>query len=218
MKIKPYYDDGKGIVLYCGDAHSILPAMPNVDICLTDPPYGIGEARGKNKSRTNLAVAVDYGSSSWDDSPVADNLIELCRKKSRWQIIFGGNFYTLPPSSCWLVWDKMNGANDFADAELAWTNLPKAVRMIHLRWNGMIREGHEPRYHPTQKPLKVIAWAISQAPKECGVILDPFMGSGTTLVAAKQLGRRAIGIEIESKYCDIAVKRIEQTRRPLIAL
>src|SRR6185312_12995857 len=115
------------------------------DLLLTDPPYGIGEAAGKNKSRTNLAVARDYGDDDWDNEPPAPEIIARMRLQSDWQIIFGGNYFELPPSSCWLVWDKQNGANDYADCELAWTNLQKAVRRIYWRWNGMIRRGDDDR-------------------------------------------------------------------------
>ena len=114
----------------------------------------------------------------------------------------------MPPTSCWLVWDKLNGDNDFADCELAWTNWPKAVRRLQWRWNGMIRQGNEERYHPTQKPLEVMKWVIDLCPKS-ETILDPFMGSGTTGVAAIQMGKKFIGIERESKYFDIAWKRLE---------
>ena len=136
---------------------------------------------------------------------------------SQYQIIFGGNYFGLPPSSCWLVWDKDN-TGDFADCELAWTNLKKAVRRLKWRWNGMLQENmanKELREHPTQKPLEVMKWAMKHAPEDCQTILDPFMGSGTTLRAAKDLGRKAIGIEIEEKYCEIAVNRLRQEVLPL---
>jgi len=208
--MKPYYDDGKGIVIYHGDCREVLPTLPQVDLVLTDPPYGIGEAKGKNKSRSNLAVAKDYGSHAWDDAPPSGWLFGLLREMSRFQIIFGGNYFPLPPSSCWLVWDKVNGDNDFADCELAWTNLSKAVRKIEWRWNGMLREGNEPRFHPTQKPLAVMKWALLQAPDDCLNILDPFMGSGTTLRAAKDAGRKATGIEQDEGFCETAAKRLSQ--------
>lgn len=115
----------------------------------------------------------------------------------------------MPPTSCWLVWDKLNGTNDFADCELAWTNWPKAVRRLQWRWNGMIRQGNEERFHPTQKPLEVMKWMIDLCPVS-DTILDPFMGSGTTGVAAIQMGRKFIGIEREPKYFDIACQRIQQ--------
>jgi DNA modification methylase len=207
----PYFDDGQ-VAIYHGDAGVVLPTIAPVDLLLTDPPYGIGEARGKNKSRSKIAVAKDYGTSEWDDAPPPRWLIELMRSRAQWQIIFGGNYFDLPPSSCWLVWDKDNGESDFADCELAWTNLPKAVRRKRYRWAGMLQEPGRPkehREHPTQKPLQVMTWALSLAP-DATSILDPFMGSGTTLVAAKQLGKRAIGIEREERYCEIAARRLGQ--------
>ena len=212
--MKPYYEDSKsGIVIYHGDCRVIVPQLGTVDLVITDPPYGIGEARGKNKSRGRLAVSKDYGISDWDNSPPPSWLIELIRSMSKYQVFFGGNYFSLPPSSCWLVWDKVNGESDFADCELAWTNFPKAVRRIQWRWAGMLQEdmsNKEYRCHPTQKPLAVMKWVISQAPKECKTLLDPFMGSGTTLVAAKALGLSAIGVEMDESYCESAAKRLSQ--------
>lgn len=210
---KPYYDDGNGIVIYNADCREILPHLPKVDLVLTDPPYGIGEANGKNKSRGKLAVAKDFGIAAWDDRPPARWVFDWLIEISRHQIIFGGNYFALPASSCWLVWDKDNGLSDFADCELAWTNLTKAVRRLKWRWAGMLQENmgnKECREHPTQKPLEVMKWAMQHAPDDCLTILDPFMGSGTTLRAAKDLGRKCIGIELEEKYCEIAAKRLSQ--------
>lgn len=210
--MKPYYSHA-GITIYHGDCREILPTLPKVDLVLTDPPYGIGEARKNNASRGKLAQAKDYGVASWDDKPPSDWLFLLMREISTYQIMFGGNYFPLPPSKCWLVWDKVNGECDFADCELAWTNLNKAVRKIEWRWSGMLQQdmsNKEHRSHPTQKPLAVMKWAITQAPDDCKTILDPFMGSGTTLVAAKNLNRKAIGIEIEEKYCEIAANRLSQ--------
>ena len=209
--------------LYLGDCMDILPTLGKVDAVITDPPYGIGESSKKVESRQRggklgtllgykgkaMADQKDYGSFDWDQSPPPAELIDALRSISDHQAIFGGNYFHLPPSSCWLVWDKLNGANDFADCELAWTNWPKAVRRITWRWNGMLRQGNEERYHPTQKPLEVMKWAIELCPK-ADTVLDPFMGSGTTGVACMQLGRKFIGIEREPKYFEIAVRRIEQ--------
>ena len=219
--MRPYYEHA-GITIFHGDCREILPTLPRVDLVLTDPPYGInaGDQR-RQKSRTKLALARDYGANDWDVKPIEWDLLFSIISMGENAICFGGNYYPFPPSSCWLVWDKDNGANDFADCELAWTNLKKAVRRIKFRWAGMLQENmgarKEIRYHPTQKPIPVITWAIQQAPDDCGIILDPFMGSGTTLVAAKQLGRSAIGIELEEKYCEIAAKRLSQEVLPLVA-
>ena len=209
----PYYDDGQ-ITIYHADCRVVLPTLPKVDLVLTDPPYGIGEAAGKNKSRGKMAVSKDFGNLTWDNEPPPAWLFGLMAEKSTHQIIFGGNYFQVSPSSCWLVWDKDNGETDFADCELAWTNLPKAVRRLKWRWQGMLQEDmshKEYRDHPTQKPVPVMKWALSQAPDTVKTVLDPFMGSGTTLVACKQAGISCIGIEREEKYCEVAVKRLAQS-------
>ena len=197
-----------------GDCMDILPTLEKVDAVVTDPPCGIGESAGKNKSRRKLAISKDYGNDDWDDEPVDIGIIDLIRSMSKWQIIFGGNYYALPPTKCWLIWDKENGKTDFADAEMAWTNLNKAVRLKRYMWNGMLRANKEQRGdHPTQKPIGIMKWCIDHLPSGCETILDPFMGSGTTGVAAVQMGRTFIGIEREQKYFDIACERIENAQR-----
>lgn len=194
--------------LYEGDCLEIMPTLGKVDAVVTDPPYGIKESNEKNASRVRLAKPTDYGHYEWDAEPASAEHMEAIRAMSRRQIVFGGNYFEgLGPTSCWLVWDKLNGANDFADCELAWTNLPQAVRRIQWRWNGMIRQGNEARHHPTQKPLEVMRWCLGFLP-DAKTILDPFMGSGTTGVACVKLGRKFIGIELDPGYFDIAVKRI----------
>jgi len=193
--------------LYLGDCMEILPTLGKVDAVVTDPPYGIGESNEKNATRGKAAPPTNYGHYEWDQSPATPEQISAIRASSCHQVIFGGNYFNLPPTSCWLVWDKQN-SGDFADCELAWTNLPKAVRRIYWRWNGMIRKGSDIREHPTQKPVGVMEWCIGHLP-DVNTILDPFMGSGTTGVACAKLGRKFIGIELEPKYFDIACKRID---------
>ena len=202
--------------LLLGDSREILPTLGRADAIVTDPPYGISEARSGNSSRSSLAISRDYGDDGWDDVPLDVEMIEALRAAARWQIIFGGNYYAMPPTSCWLVWDKVNGENDFADCDLAWTNLPKAVRRIKFMWHGMLRAHGEPRGdHPTQKPVGVMKWCIGHLPEPNTTILDPFAGSGTTGVAAIQMGRRFIGIEREQKYFDAMCRRIEAaTKQP----
>ena len=201
--------------LYLGDCRDILPTLGKVDAVVTDPPYGIGADASMAKASgfkggTMLAAKSQYEATDWDARPIDADLLQQVKTAGRWQIIFGGNYYDAPAASCWLVWDKeVNG--HFADCELAWTNLPKAVRRIRHMWNGMLRKGQEPRHgHPTQKPVEVMAWAIGHLPEPSQTILDPFMGSGTTGVACANLGRSFIGIEREPTYFDIACRRIEE--------
>lgn len=210
--MKPYYEED-GITIYRGDCREILPSLDPVDLVLTDPPYGIkvdstmAKQSGQQFGRA-AAPKSFYDPTNWDATPVERHLLDLAISKAHRAIVWGGNYFGLPGSPCWLVWDKVNGTNGFADCELAWTNLDGAARMFRWMWNGMLRENDEPRNgHPTQKPLGLFKWCLAFAE---GDILDPFMGSGTTLRAAKDLGRKAIGIEIEEKYCEIAAKRLAQ--------
>ena len=214
-----------GVTLYLGDCREILPTLGKVDAVVTDPPYGIGEAAGKAKTRTSGFTSKiknadsyrkDYGDDDWDNEPIGAATMDAVRAAGKWSVIFGGNYYQLPATSCWLVWDKLNGATDFADCELAWTNIPKAVRRIQFLWNGALRGNKEKRGdHPTQKPLAVMRWAIQQIPSPSQTILDPFMGSGTTGVAAVSLGREFIGIEQREIFFDAACRRIaEEVSKP----
>jgi site-specific DNA-methyltransferase (adenine-specific) len=132
------------------------------------------------------------------------------------QIIFGGNYFVehLYNSPCWIVWDKDNSGN-FADCELAWTSFKTAVRKIKYRWNGMLQENmkeKEYRFHPTQKPIGLFEWILDNYSEQGMIILDPFLGSGTTAIAAHNTGRFFIGIEKEPKYVEIAQKRLEQAQ------
>lgn len=195
--------------LYLGDCAEIMPKLGRVPAVVTDPPYGIDENSKKVASRGKLAAPKDYGEFNWDKAPPAQEVIDLMRAISDSQIIFGGNYFNLPPTSCWLVWDKQNGNNDFADCELAWTNLKKAVRRIYWRWNGMIRKGDDVREHPTQKPEGVMSWCLTHIP-DAHTILDPFCGSGTTGVACVKAGRSFIGIERDPGYFEITCERIRK--------
>lgn len=212
--VKWYYADSAVCIAH-GDCREIVPQLGRFSLLLTDPPYGIeADNRRRILSRGKLAAATDYGESNWDAAPVSTELLKMVRGLCEKQIVWGGNYFELPPCVGPMVWDKLNGSNDFADGELAWNNLGTALRIYRHRWNGMIRKGHETRVHPTQKPLALMKWCIGLA-GDVQTILDPFMGSGTTLVAAKQLGRFAVGIEREEQYCEIAVKRLSQEYLPL---
>lgn len=195
--------------LYLGDCQDILPSLGKVDAVVTDPPYGINICKTGKVGGRSLAEVKNYGAKEWDKRTPSESLIQTLLNISTNQIIFGGNYFKLPPTPCWLIWDKQNSGN-FADAEMAWTNLKSAIRLIQWRWNGMIRKGNDIREHPTQKPVGVMEWCIQKLPNTAQTILDPFMGSGTTGVACAKLGRSFIGIERDPEYFDIACRRIEE--------
>jgi DNA modification methylase len=199
--------------LYLADCTVLVNQVPKDAALVTDPPYGINESSKKVASRGKLAKPKDYGDFNWDKTAPQD-LINLYRARTKNQIIWGGNYFDLPPTSCYLVWDKQNSGN-FADCELAYTNLKMAVRIFRWRWNGMIRRGNEEREHPTQKPLELMKWCIGRLPEPSSVILDPFMGSGTTGVACAKMGRKFIGIEKNADYFDIACERITDAYKQL---
>lgn len=201
---KPYYDEA-GITIYHGDCREILPLLPKVDLVLTDPPYGIADIwsggsvhHGWSKANSERALR-----NEWDKDPPDPQLLQMIIDKAIMAIIWGGNYFHLPPSRGWLVWNKPERGFSLAEAELAWTNREAVIRVYDCNRYDPGRE------HPTQKPLTLMEWCIAWS-KTTGAILDPFMGSGTTLRAAKDLGRKAIGIELEEKYCEIAVKRLAQ--------
>ncbi len=197
----------EGIEIWLGDCREILPTLGKVDAVVTDPPYGIGAdaAAAKNKGKWGWKF---YGDSNWDKVRPPASVFHQILEYSDHQIIWGGNYFTdlLPPSMQWLVWDK--GQRDFslADLEMAWSSQNKAARAFDFARGKALLDGKE---HPTQKPIEVMKWCIEQLPDNASTILDPFMGSGTTGVAAVKLGRRFIGIEIEPRYFDIARRRIQ---------
>ena len=188
-------------ILIQADCAAVLPLLPKVDACLTDPPYGIGEDGGRFRDRKGGGHRV-LPKMGWDNAPPDASIFSAILRKSEDQIIWGGNYFTdkLPVSRGWLYWDKLMGG-DFSDGELAWTSMDRVLRKFSM-CNKM--GGKE---HPTQKPVPLIEWCLGFLP-DAQTILDPFFGSGTTGVAAIQLGRKFIGIEREAKYFDIAVKRI----------
>jgi len=217
--MEPYYDRD-GITIYCADCRDVLPGLDKVDLLLTDPPYGLNEKWGKGNGWHSLNIngsgKLWKGIPEWDKN-TCDDLIPKTINQASHAIVWGGNYYSLPPSNAWLIWDKMQ-KHSGSEAEMAWTNLDQPVRVYRMSRveafqyragpaKGRMR-GKEKKFHPTQKPIGLMKWSISFT--ESLSILDPFMGSGTTLRAAKDLGRRAIGIEIEEKYCEIAVKRLAQ--------
>ena len=191
----------------------VLPLLGKTDLLLTDPPYGINAYGNGTMGGGVLAKQSKFKPTEWDKQPPEKWVLEMLISKTANQIIWGGNYFGLPPSNCWLVWDKDNGENNFADCELAWTSFQTAVRYFKWKWQGMLQEdmkNKEVRVHPTQKPLALMEWCIKNYSEERQTILDPYAGSGTTLVAAKRLGRFAIGIEREQSYVDKIIDRLRQ--------
>ena len=182
--------------------------LPKVDAVITDPPYGINAARTRNSAKDGW---VDYGCDGWDKERPARAIFDAMLAASKLQIIWGGNYFTdyLPPTQQWLSWDKGQDGFSLADFELAWSSQNKACRRINYARSLALKDGKE---HPTQKPVAVMRWCIQQAGRP-RVICDPFMGSGTTGVAAAGFGCKFIGIEREPKYFDIACRRIEEAQK-----
>lgn len=205
--------------LMCGDATRFdhverLIAGASVGMCYTDPPYGIKIVSSKGHiGASNLAQVGSYAPVIGDDSTqTAVDAFNLVSALSIPVVIFwGANYYaeSLPPSSCWIVWDKENGDNNFADCELAWTNQRSAVRIFRHMWQGMIKasERGEKRVHPTQKPVALAEWCFDKFGSARDVILDLFGGSGSTLVAAERMGRTSLIMEMSPAYCDVIRNR-----------
>ncbi|MBP8183014.1 MAG: site-specific DNA-methyltransferase [Rhodoferax sp.] len=206
--------------VYLGDCMDILPSLPKVDAVITDPPYGIGLGLSKNNKggKYGKQSGVLHESFEWDSSAPSGEIFEDISKKGDWLIFWGGNYFAdrMPAARGWIIWDKMNdNFHSTSDGEVAWTNVDSRLRFFrrpHGLDKGFACKDSFANSHPTQKPLPLMHWCISEFLKKQSpqTILDPFMGSGTTGVAALQLGRSFVGIEREERYFDIACKRIEQ--------
>lgn len=192
--------------LYLGDCRDILPTLDKVNAVVTDPPYGLGDKLDGASANSKWGALYGEGAPAWDKE--ISDAIPFAIDKGKDAIIWGGNYYDLPPRRCWLIWDKMQ-EHTSGHAELAWATMDMPVRTFRYARVQLASEG---KVHPTQKPLPLMKWCLSFLP-EAEFILDPFMGSGTTGVAAVQMGRKFIGIEREPKYFDIACKRIEDAQR-----
>ena len=209
----PYYEHA-GITIYHGDCRDVL-SLVRADAVLTDPPYGI--YTGVNK-RGFMADRSDHEANEWDHRPDND-LIYSVAQFAPISVIWGFGYFADALGCCVapLVWDKQTGKNYFADGELAWTSFKTGtLRIFRHQWCGAFKDSERgaKAVHPTQKPVALMKWCLGLC-GEVRTVLDPFMGSGTTLVAAKLLGLKAIGIEIEERYCEIAAKRLAQDVLPL---
>lgn len=198
--------------LYLGACEEVLPLIERVDACITDPPYGINvAAKDRSKEKPGHYFKA-YAVGDWDKVRPCESIFKGLREISDHQIIWGGNYFAdlLPPTMGWLAWDKTQRGLGQADGELAWTSFNNAMRIFTA--NRVIFQQEGGRDHPTQKPIALMKWCIEYADRhgKAQTILDPFMGSGTTGVAAIQLSRKFIGIERDERYFEIACKRIEQ--------
>ena len=193
--------------LWHGDCREVLPLLPQFDLILTDPPYGIGADRTRNSQKDGW---VDYGEEGWDKERPSPWLFGLMQEKAKECVIWGGNYFTdlLPPSMRWLVWDKGQRNFSLADCEFAWSSQQAAARVLTLSRGEALQDGKE---HPTQKPIRLMIWCLDMHPK-AETVLDPFMGTGTTGVACADLGKKFTGIERSRKYFDIACERIAKAQ------
>jgi DNA modification methylase len=204
------------IKLYLGDCSEIMKSIPDksVDVVITDPPYGnTCDIKNKSNSRwskkngfSDLWIKNEQG--AWNIKPSRD-VFESMFRISNHQVIWGGNHFDLPPSPCWLIWDKGQRNFSFADAEIAWTSFKSSIRIFEY---ARAKMNSEHKTHPTQKPLALMKWIIEKYTSAGDTILDPFMGSGTTGVACIQTGRNFIGVEIDEGYFNIAEKRIKDAQ------
>ncbi len=216
--MQPYYQDDS-CTLFHGDCREALPAMRADASIVTDPPWGIAYKSGHNSSRKGFGATLvrtdgNFAGIAGDDSPFDPApLLRFARV-----VIWGGHhFYDrLPAGGTWLIWDKLAGKAPFpsgSDCELAWCNWKGPTRLCTHLWRGIMRAGeenvvNEPKWHPNQKPLALMRWTL----QECGgdLIIDPYAGSGSTLRAAKDLGIKSIGWELEERYCEVIARRLEQ--------
>ena len=205
--IEPYYHDEKyGITIYLGGCLEIIPQLEPVDLVLTDPPYGISNNCSYSRFSKGGNDWKDIQGDNYDFDPTFLLSYKEC-------ILWGVNNYNKHiPRGTWLVWQKYSKTSTFqSDAEIGWMKGGRKVLVFSYNMHPIGEfpsDSSRARFHPTEKPVCLMKWCIEKLRK--GIILDPFMGSGTTLVAAKQLGRKAIGIEIEEKYAEIAARRLQQ--------
>ena len=216
---RPYYAD-ESVCIVNADCRLVLPLIPDksIDLVLTDPPYGIGSIGGSKPfgsiGGSNIVNVNKYMPIQGDDKPFDPRFLLTIGVN---QIIWGANYFAdkLPSSKGWIVWDKKcknNWDDNFSDIELAWTSFDRPAKCYRLLYMGLIQENdREKRVHPTQKPAELFNWILFNYSQPNEIILDPFLGSGTTAYCAKKLNRKCIGIEIEERYCEIAAKRCSQS-------
>jgi DNA modification methylase len=198
----------EGVELWLGDMIDILPTLGRFDACVTDPPYGIGMDGGN----VGYKGFNDLEKKGWDKAPPTDQAIEMIIACADNYVIWGGNYFGLPPARCYLVWDKGAGFKNrsYAESELALTNLDANARTF--THDPLAKGDYKGKQHPTQKPVEVMKWCLGFLP-DAKRIVDPYCGSGSTGVAAVKIGKSFTGIEIDEGYFAIACKRIEAALR-----
>jgi site-specific DNA-methyltransferase (adenine-specific) len=185
------------------------------DLAIVDPPYGIGEDGAKNHSRGKATRPILYTKKYWDTTTASKKYFKELKRISKNQIIWGANHFIenlmAKNSSCWIVWDKKNGDNDFADCELAWTSFNTSVRKFEFRWAGMLQgdmKNKETRIHPTQKPVALYKWLLDKYAKPNDKILDTHLGSGSIAIACHDYKFDLTACELDKEYFDKAMQRI----------
>jgi len=203
------------------DLETGLPSYPDkfFDLAIVDPPYGIGAStntflrKGKQTGKSLCKSGIKYEAKEWDNKTPTINYFDELRRVSKNQIVWGGNYFGLPASSCWIVWDKENGENRYSDCELAWTSFKSAVRKARFRWHGMLQadmKQKENRIHPTQKPVKLYRWLLENYAKPGQLILDTHVGSASSLIACESMGFDYVAWEIDPDYYAAAKNRMSK--------
>lgn len=200
------------------DCIAVMKRYPDkfFNLALCDPPYGIGEDGASNHSRGKLAKPKLYTPKDWDKEPPAEEYFKEVLRVSKFVVMWGANHYIerMPKqnATCWLIWDKENGENDFADCEMAWTNFDSAVRRFKFRWAGMLQgnmKDKEVRIHPTQKPVQLYAWVLAKFAEEGWKVLDTHLGSGSSRIACHKAGLEFVGCEIDKEYFEAQEARFK---------
>lgn len=211
------------IRLYNQDCMEAMKQMPDkaFDLAIVDPPYGDTLVQGGYCSGKGGGIAKnrDYNQALWKQKAPNAEYFEQLKRVTKDQIIWGANhFGHMPPSSCWIVWDKVNGESHFADCELAYGSFKTTVRKFEYRWSGMLQEKmkhKENRIHPTQKPVDLYSWVLRTYAKQGDKILDTHLGSGSIAIACYDMGFDLTGYEIDKDYYEAACKRLDNHKRQL---
>jgi len=207
----PYFQDD-AVTIYLGDCREVVPTLGRFDMLLTDPPYGIGRSgQPETFTKNPKHKRKEHVDCGWDNARPEPEVFRLLLSAATKAVIWGGNYFAdmLPPTMGWLYWDKGQNGLSMSDGELAWTSEHQALRAFVCNRSALVGS-----QHPTEKPLRLFSWCIGLA-GDVQTILDPFAGSGTTGRAAKDLGRKAVLIEREERYCEIAARRMGQGVLPV---